>query len=750
MSDATVRIVEPQGSLRDIYYVLFARKWQFLLVFVLTWAAVIVLTLLAPKVYKSEAKLLVKPGRESLAMDPTIPEGRVLSVNRSMHEQLNTELEILNSRNLLERVVIQLSPDYINADPEDLSEGPGRKAARGVLRRFGLFKDLSLKDRAMQKLASGLDVGVLKETNVLRVALETPDPKLSETALVTLIGEYLDARLTVYQVSGSHDFFREQVQSTKLELEAVDEQLRMLKNEIGVVDLVAHRAAMVHRLGSLEQERDGVEARLAASHAAVQSLDEDLAQMPQTTTLEQTVGRPNHFMDNARVRLLDLRLRERELSAKYPEDSRFVTEIHEQIEAAEKLLAGETNTLTERKVGVNRSHEELSIAFQQERRNATALEEQRRVLAGQLEAAGDTLRQLNDDEAKLVRLEREQATLERKYRDYAEKLEVTRISRALEQEKISNVAIMQPPTSPVLPDRPKTALNLAIGLLLALAGGLGWCFVGACFDHSIRTPECVERRLQLPTLASLPRLCGRRSLVARKPELLVKLGESRRLKWAGRHNGSMGLVRHFEALRHDLLQSSNGFVGMPRVFGVAGFHHGEGVTTIAANLAVTLLRHGEGPVLLVDANLETPLLHHVFDVPQAPGIAGLLEEAEAEDLANPVVFRVGAQLDLLPAGVTTGSLSDIFSAPKFKTLLEGLKERYKLIVIDIPALQPAPCAFHLCRLCDRVLLVIEAERERWEVADSMKRRLVAARVPIAGVVLNKRRFPVPQWLYRTL
>jgi len=107
-------------------------------------------------------------------------------------------------------------------------------------------------------------------------------------------------------------------------------------------------------------------------------------------------------------------------------------------------------------------------------------------------------------------------------------------------------------------------------------------------------------------------------------------------------------------------------------------------------------------------------------------------------------------LHILSAGTINGNLSEIFDSEKFTSLLDSIKKDYRYVVIDLPAVNEASWALRLARLCDGVGLVVEAERSRWEVAQRTKELLEQSKAKIIGVIINKRRFYIPRWLYQTL
>src|SRR3989304_8232729 len=94
-----------EKSSRDLYYVLFRHKWKVVLFFLAVMVTVTVGTLLTPKSYQSEAKIMVRLGRESVSLDPTATTGSVISVGQSRENEVKSGLGILKSKDLVEKVV---------------------------------------------------------------------------------------------------------------------------------------------------------------------------------------------------------------------------------------------------------------------------------------------------------------------------------------------------------------------------------------------------------------------------------------------------------------------------------------------------------------------------------------------------------------------------------------------------------------------------------------------------------------------
>ncbi|MHC4119198.1 MAG: polysaccharide biosynthesis tyrosine autokinase [Planctomycetota bacterium] len=367
--------------------------------------------------------------------------------------------------------------------------------------------------------------------------------------------------------------------------------------------------------------------------------------------------------------------------------------------------------------GLNATYVELHSSLLSEQASMSALEAQVETLTAKLADAREELSNLNDVEVK--------ANAEANYRKYSENLEQARIDDALETGKISNISIVQAATLPVRPAESTKKLTLLLGLVFGMFGGIGLAFFSEYTDHSIRTPRQAEERLGLSTLTCIPYV----------PTFSV----SRDARIRGYHEA-------LDVLEEQLLLGVQGNKKL-RVLAITGSHRHEGVSAIAANLATSLAGLGQGDVLLIDANLRNPTVHETFKTKLSPGLAETLSNGNDGGAVNSSQVH---NLDILSAGRTKRSFSEILHSDEFRKLLVQMKKAYRFIVLDLPAVNEASWTVRLARLCDGVCLVVEAERSRWEVVDRTREQLVRSNANVLGVVLNKRKMHIPEWLYRTL
>jgi len=764
---------QQKGTLRDLLYVLFGHKWKILIFTILLFSAATVTTFLKPNIYRSEAQLLLRLGRESVALDPTASIGEITHINRSYDWEINSELQILKSRDLAERVVDELGAEAFGRKQEAAALDPNSlvaskpvnqtlQTAKEVLNaietgpakltaRVGLAQPLSEREKAVRKLQDGLEIKAVQNANVINLAYEEQSPIVAADVLTKFIQAYLEKHLAVYCIADSQRFFEQQVSDLRTKLDAAEGKLEAMKNTTGISSLTEQRAAKVTLIGDLERGISTAEAELTAANAKIARINDLVAGIPDTVIVEETSGFSDYGADLMRSKLYELRIAEKDIEAKYTPDSRQLEMIRKQIKEGTDLLQNEQSkpNRTEVKKGVNTAYQQMQITLLAEQSNVSGLQSKLATLRAQTAQAKASLQIMNQVETQTGQLQREITLLTESYNKYAGKLEEARIDHALKAERISNVSVVQAATVPTAPIGPQKILRLALGLLLAIVGGVGFAFLCEYVDHSIKTPEDVQEKLQLPTLASIPRARLNTVAPVLKSNGWKKFGvvpaQASPVQW----DIPASVRRHYMALREQLLLGANRSAPGHYVVGVTSSSRSEGVSTVAANLASILSEQGSGTTLLVDANTRHPFIHRIFRTRLSPGLIDALTIDRGDDRDNTVVRRT-TSLSILTAGSIGGSSAKIPPSDDLARLLEAAKENYRFIVVDMPALEEDSSVARLAASCDGVVLVVETERLRWESISRTKQRLTQHNSNVLGVLLNKRRFPVPNWVYAAL
>jgi len=284
-------------------------------------------------------------------------------------------------------------------------------------------------------------------------------------------------------------------------------------------------------------------------------------------------------------------------------------------------------------------------------------------------------------------------------------------------EASNAISIVQPALAPIEPVFPKVTLNTALG---AAAGGFLAIAVVALIlylDDTVKSQQSIENVLQLPVLGLVWR-----DRAEAKP-LVDGKGASR----PGRS------AEAFRIIRTNLEFVTS--IHQEKVLLVTSAQKGDGKTTIASNLAVTLAEAGKR-VILVDADLRLPLVHRYFDADNGRGLTNLLVNRQA-DIAGELRCTPLSTLRILVSGPLPPNPADLLQSERMSDILARLGAEADVVIIDSPPVLAVADAMSLASKADAVILVVANGSTR---VGSMRQAVLSLRramKPILGVVLNK-------------
>jgi len=480
---------EPNSpTLRDILAVVFRQKRKFLLAFFAILAGIVMYGLLAPS-YEAHMKVLLRRGR----IDPVVtPEQTPSLLARTdvTEEEVNSEVEILKDENLLRTLVTEsgtVQSSWMDRLP---------------------FRDNSQEariERAVRRLAQHLKVDPSHKTNLITVRYEASNPALAEKVLARLSSLYLEKHTQVQRPSGQFPFFEQQTASSKTKLNDSESQLLDFSKQEGVVSAALERDLQIQQVNDLDRQFQQIRVDLKAKASRLEALQRHLAVLPTRSVSVIRTADNAQLMQGLKAKLLSLELQEIELASKYEPSYRPVQELRDQITQTKAAIQAEQlapprDETTEKDPDYQWTKSELEKTQVEQ----SALDSSQTAVAVQLVAARGLAHQLGIDAVRQQDLVRSMKTAEDTYLLYAKKSEEARISDALDERGIVNVAIAESPVAPVLP---KYSALTVVGFAVIAAGTLstGLAFVADYLDPALRTPDEIVRYLETPVLASLPR-----------------------------------------------------------------------------------------------------------------------------------------------------------------------------------------------------------------------------------------------------
>jgi protein-tyrosine kinase len=210
--------------------------------------------------------------------------------------------------------------------------------------------------------------------------------------------------------------------------------------------------------------------------------------------------------------------------------------------------------------------------------------------------------------------------------------------------------------------------------------------------------------------------------------------------------GTEGSLECYQELKTNLLSYHRNQSIKTLLF--LGTAHGDGASTTAINFATTLARDGQLNVLLIEANLRNPSLNEVFGVDPDKNLSGFPTDGNK---ATGGFKKVGPEnLYVVTPGAKLSAPLSLFESQRFWEFLKTMRTEFDYVILDGPPLPGFSESKVICSKVDGVVMVVESGKTRKQVALRAKKEIEKAGGTVLGVVLNKRKFHIPKWIYKRL
>lgn len=676
-------------ELRDYIEIALRRLPLMLLIFGVTLMVVVAYTLTREEVYQATAKVRVKTqGRGSISS-----LGELWPFMTSPYTSLDTYLQLATSRPYLEEAVKYIrerSGGVVSLTVEEMED----RVREGDI-KLEIPKDSEI---ILIRANSTLPEEAMWMVNGLAQALVSKNQEEGRKEAVAT-RKFIEEQLYGDSEKGTKGLYQRLLEA--------ESKMREFKEKERILALDEDVKQKVQRLAQLESDLEQAEASISTHKASVDYIKEQLKNEGDTRIAGWTIGESPTLVA-LREQLVDLEVKLLGLQQKYADNHPEVLAVKKQIEEINGRIDKEVQKTTlQENMQPNPLRDNLLTA-QVELLKAEASRDALSRFVSQLEGE---LSQLPEKEMELANLQRDVQVTENLYTTLQQRLQEARIAEAT---TFGNVTAEEMATLPSFPIYPRKGLNYALGFLLALAFAIGGAALAEYLDDAVRSPADVERRCKTPLLAVIPRFESNSS-----PLVILDSHRSH-------------ASEAFRTLRSSLKFAS---LGKPlKTIVVTSPEPSEGKSTLAANLAVAFAQAGQ-KTLILDADLRRPRVHEIFELDRDIGLTNVL--VGDSDLDSVIKKTNVDNLQAITCGPIPPNPAELLESEQMRELLEELKQRMDVIIIDAPLVTGLADAVILSSLCDGTLIVARFNSTSRSAFNQARRMLETAKANILGAVLNE-------------
>lgn len=631
---------------------------------------------------------------------------------------LSSEVQVIRSSQLIGRVVDKLR---LERDPEfnprlralsfmqQLKQSAPAQSLKSILVDAGLAKpaqkqalsesenNYRLRAGIIAAVQGRLSVEQLPRTVVLSVRFRSQDPKKAALLANAIADQYLNDQLEVkYDATRrASSWLTERLDDLKSQVEKSEAAVEAFKaQQVSAAGqgagLTAQQMTQINaELINARSKRSEAEARYNQLNNRLKAGDPlaaaEILSSPGVARLRETQA--------------ELKREEAELSARYFDRHPKMVKIRAEIQDVENGLRNEIEKVVQNLRG------ELAVSRSRERSLQQSLRELESRAVKQNQAS-----------VGLRQLEREAEANRSIYENFLSRFKET---TAQEDIQDADVRVISRAEIPGGPSSPRRQLILAGAVILGFIVGSGLVILLELMNNGFRSPADVEGALGLVTLGSVPMLRGggrkRRDVldyVVNKP--VSALAES------------------FRSLRTSLLLSN--VDNPPQVVLVTSSIPGEGKSTTSLLLARTSVALGR-KVVIVDCDLRRSTIHDTIGISNDASVVDVL--AGRMTLEEAIYTDEISGLDIMPAKPTAASSIDLLSSEHFQQLVETLRDRYDMVILDSAPILAVSDALVVGNLADAVLYIVKWDDTPKAAVSNGIQSMLDANLKIAGVVLNQ-------------
>lgn len=665
----------------QLFATLMRRRLLLLGVLLSTMAVSTLLSARKDATYRSSMQLLVESNYEQKAnLRGAVPE-TLFTAPAAVEIDYATQIRLMQSPILLGRAVEALRSEYPDLGLEDLKRG------------LAVSRVLETEDKI--------------ETKILQVDYTSGDPLKSQRVLEVMKNVYLAYNLEQQKLrlSNGLSFIDEQLPTVRQEVANAERSLEDFREGQGIIDPEQQATEFAKALNAIAEQRRAIQAEFQDSQMRFRDLQQQLARTPQGAIVASRLSQSQRFR-NLLTSLQETELALAEQLVTYTDRSPTVRSLTQQLDRERALLQqearrilGDRAELSEDKLYTEAQMGEVEMGLAGQlvatQTNLVGLQARDQSLA---QAEAQLRNELNQFPQLIAEYNRLQPDITTK-RETLQQLLKARQELAIEIGRGGyNWQVVEAPEQGIKTG-PRVLTDLLLGTVLGLFLGAMAVFLRESMDDVIHSPEKLTETVALPPLGMVPRLP--RSIVGQRWPLGGQLPLSGRSPAAlpMLQAAQWPLFRESMDLVYKSLRRSSP-VSALRSLAITSALANEGKTLVSIGLALSAARLHQR-VLLIDANLRSPSLHHQLNLPNRQGLSTLLSGEDRQ----PLLHSIGANTDVLTAGPLSSDPVRLLSSDELRDWIRAFEKDYDLVILDSCAVLGVVDAIQTASLCEGVAVV---------------------------------------------
>ena len=545
-----------------------------------------------------------------------------------------------------------------------------------------------------ESISTGITVTPIKESRIVSIQFASPNPEFAALIANTTTKAYVETTLDMKMESTRRTlaWMTKKAEQERLKLDKTEQKIQAYMRSNELVTLENRITVLPQKLSEISTQL----VRAQNKREKIEALYRKVKRVAKDPVAAESVLGMTHgnTLQILRDQILKAEQHIRELSSKFGAKHPTMIKAKGDLDILRQKKAGEVGRL----IGAVKNEFELAVSDENNLRK-------------QLNDSKIEAQNLNEKFIQYSVYKREMDTNRQMYDSLLLKMKEQSITG--ETQPI-NLWIVERASIPLKPFKPKTKVNLLLGLIVGLFGGVGLAFFVEYLDKSIKYPEETEKALGVPVLGMIPLYKEKKGNI---DTLMLDQPRS-------------AIAESFRALRTSVMLSSSG--QPPRKILVTSGGPGAGKSTTSINLAMAIAQSGK-KVLLIDADLRKPRLHKIFGIEPEDGLSSYLA---GWTKSATLIHTTVENLALLPAGTIPPNPSELLGSEGMRELIDNMSEHVDFIICDSPPLQPVVDARILSQLFDGTVLVVKGKHTTYELARRSLKQLQDANAPIIGVLIN--------------